>query len=107
MITDGKESFTVRIFQVGPDWTCIVIGFESGYVRFYTDNCVLLLQEQMHDERVVSLKCQSQHSPRPDLNSDLRVEEVYVQYPTNICILGGGTLFTTLRSCRSQLAIGK
>lgn len=22
-----------------PDWTCIVVGFTSGYVRFYTEVC--------------------------------------------------------------------
>lgn len=93
--------------QVGPDWICIALGFESGNVRFYTDNGQLLFQEQIHYERVCGIKCQSQHSPRPDINSMLQPEEVYVQYPNTICVIAGSNLFSTLRNCRSQLAIGK
>lgn len=31
LISQGKSS------HCGPDWTCIVAGFSSGYVRFYTE----------------------------------------------------------------------
>ncbi|KAK4875899.1 hypothetical protein RN001_012321 [Aquatica leii] len=89
--------------QVGPEWICIVVGFESGFVRFYTDDCQLLLSEQFHTERVCNIKCQSQHSPRPDLNFELKLEEIYVQYPTVICNVNGGQLFPTLRNCHDQL----
>ncbi|KAK5645471.1 hypothetical protein RI129_006771 [Pyrocoelia pectoralis] len=92
--------------QVGPEWICVVIGFESGTVRFFTEDCKLLLSEQFHSERVCNLKCQSQHSPRPDLNIELKPEEIYVQYTHNICNINGNQLFTILRSCRSQLGIG-
>lgn len=93
--------------HVGPDWTCVVLGFDSGHVRFYTEKCELLLYERLHDETVSGLKCQSQHSPRPDINSELRVEELYAIYPSCICVTGGNVLFTSLRSCRSQLAVGE
>ncbi|KAF5303849.1 hypothetical protein FQR65_LT08106 [Abscondita terminalis] len=89
--------------QVGPEWICIAVGFESGYVRFYTDNCQLLLSEQFHAEKVCNIKCQSQHSPRPDLNFELKPEEIYVQYVNAICNINGGQLLSTLRNCRSQL----
>ena len=26
-----------RSVQGGPDWTCVIVGFSSGYVRFYTE----------------------------------------------------------------------
>ena len=88
---------------VGADWICIALGFESGYVRFYTDDCTLLLEQKLHDERVVSLRCQSQHSPRPDISAELKNEEIYVHYPTNVCILNGASFFNGLRRCRENL----
>lgn len=95
------------VFQVGPDWTCIVLGFESGSVRFYTEKCDLLLYEQLHNETVSSLRCQSQHSPRPDINTEFRVEELYVSYPSCVCVIAGNALFASLRTSRTQLAVGK
>ncbi|KRT79269.1 hypothetical protein AMK59_8750 [Oryctes borbonicus] len=68
------------------------------------EDCTLLLEEQLHNESVVSLKCQSQHSPRPDISPELKPEELYVQYVNNVCVINGGSLFTALRSCRSYLA---
>lgn len=34
-----------------PDWTCIVVGFTSGYVRFYTEVCFLAWQA--HKQAIV------------------------------------------------------
>ncbi|XP_017784588.1 PREDICTED: rab3 GTPase-activating protein regulatory subunit [Nicrophorus vespilloides] len=93
--------------QVGPDWTCITVGFESGTVGFYMEDCTLLVSEQLHDEPIVALKCQSQHSPRPDVCRELKPEELYVIYPSNICVISGTQLFPTLRNARSQLARGQ
>lgn len=92
--------------QVGPDWTCIVVGFESGFVRFYTENCGLLLEEQLHNESVIAVKCQSQHSPRPDISSEIKPEELYVHYASNVCVINGPNLFSSLRDCRSHMAKG-
>lgn len=92
--------------QVGPEWVCVAIGFESGIVRFYTEDCKLLLSEQFNTERVCNLKCQSQHSPRPDLNMELKPEEIYVEYAHTICNINGNQLFSMLRSCRNQLGTG-
>ncbi|XP_066258054.1 rab3 GTPase-activating protein non-catalytic subunit [Euwallacea similis] len=90
--------------HVGPDWTCVVLGFDSGYVRFYTDNGDLLLEEQFHNENITSIKCQSQHNPRPDLCPELHPEELYIQYQSNICVVIGQQLFENLRHFRTQLA---
>lgn len=90
--------------HVGPDWTCIILGYDSGYVRFYTENCNLLFEEQFHSENITSIKCQSQHSPRPDISPDLHVEELYIQYQSNLCIVSGQQLFGNLKNLRSNLA---
>ncbi|EFA10326.1 rab3 GTPase-activating protein non-catalytic subunit [Tribolium castaneum] len=90
--------------HIVPDWTCILLGFESGFVRFYTENCELLLEEQLHNEVITSIKCRSQHNPRPDIAPDLHPEEIYVQYQSTVCVISGNQLFPILRSCRSDLA---
>ncbi|XP_050304560.1 rab3 GTPase-activating protein regulatory subunit isoform X2 [Anthonomus grandis grandis] len=78
--------------------------YDSGYVRFYTEKCDLLMEEQFHNENITSLKCQSQHSPRPDISPELYQEELYIQYQSNVCIINGHQLFENLKTCRSQLA---
>nr|CAH7750373.1 unnamed protein product [Callosobruchus chinensis] len=88
--------------HVGPDWTCILVGYDSGYVRFYTESCELLLEEQFHNENIKNVKCQSQHSPRPDISPDLHPEEIYVQYQSCVCVLSGPQLFPHLKTCRNQ-----
>lgn len=89
------------------DWTCILVGFDSGYLRFYTDNCDLLLEEQFHCENITSIKCRSQHNPRPDIAPDLHPEEIYVQYQSAVCVIPGNQIFPVLKTCRSELAQGK
>ncbi|KAJ8942197.1 hypothetical protein NQ318_021084 [Aromia moschata] len=89
--------------HVGPEWTCIAVAFDSGFVRFYTESCELLFEEQFHYENITSLKCQSQHSPRPDISPDLHPEEIYVHYQSNICVINGINLFTHLRNSRELL----
>ncbi|XP_012144641.2 rab3 GTPase activating protein [Megachile rotundata] len=86
-----------------PDWTCIIVGFNTGYVRFYTETGALLLGEQLHNEPVIGLKCQSFRSPKHTGDTGL-AEEVHVTYNTVVCVLQGFSLFSTLRACRNYLA---
>ncbi|XP_034172933.2 rab3 GTPase activating protein isoform X1 [Osmia lignaria lignaria] len=86
-----------------PDWTCIIVGFNTGYVRFYTETGALLLGEQLHSEPVVGLKCQSFRSPKHAGDAGL-AEEVHITYNTVVCVLQGFSLFSTLRACRNHLA---
>ncbi|KYQ51818.1 Rab3 GTPase-activating protein non-catalytic subunit [Trachymyrmex zeteki] len=87
----------------GPDWTCIAVGYNTGFVRFYTETGALLLEEQVHNESVLGIKCQSfclsKHAG--DAGSS---EEVYILYNSGVCILQGFPLFSTLRACRNHLA---
>ncbi|KYN19865.1 Rab3 GTPase-activating protein non-catalytic subunit [Trachymyrmex cornetzi] len=95
LISMGKAS--------GPDWTCIAVGYNTGFVRFYTETGALLLEEQIHNESVLGIKCQSfclsKHAG--DAGSS---EEVYILYNSGVCILQGFPLFSTLRACRNHLA---
>lgn len=87
------------------DWTCIVAGFSSGHVRFYDEGGNLLLSEQIYDEPVTFLKCQSYHPAKNSSgNYDEYPEELYVTFRSTLAIIPGFALFQTLRACRNQLA---
>ncbi|KOC68340.1 Rab3 GTPase-activating protein non-catalytic subunit [Habropoda laboriosa] len=88
---------------INPDWTCIIVGFNTGFIRFYTETGALLLKEQLHNESVVGLKCQSFRSPKHIGDTGL-TEEIHVTYNSVVCVLQGFSLFSTLRACRNHLA---
>ncbi|XP_014614493.1 PREDICTED: rab3 GTPase-activating protein non-catalytic subunit [Polistes canadensis] len=86
-----------------PDWTCIAVGFNNGILRFYTETGALLLEQQLHNEPILGIKCQSSSFHRHSMNKQ-PLEELYIIYRSIICILQGFPLFTTLRACRNHLA---
>ncbi|XP_076178627.1 rab3 GTPase activating protein isoform X3 [Ptiloglossa arizonensis] len=86
-----------------PDWTCIIVGFNTGFVRFYTEAGALLLGEQLHNESVIGLKCQSFRSAKHAGDTGL-AEELHVIYNSVVCVFQGFPLFSTLRACRNHLA---
>ncbi|XP_075386582.1 rab3 GTPase-activating protein non-catalytic subunit isoform X2 [Tenrec ecaudatus] len=97
-LASQKRSSTGR-----PDWTCIVVGFTSGYVRFYTENGVLLLAQLLNEDRVLQLKCRTYEIPRhPGVTE--QNEELSILYPAAIVTIDGFSLFQSLRACRNQVA---
>lgn len=98
LIAQGKASV-----GTGIDWTCLAVGLDSGFLRFYTETGVLLLEEQLHNESILGIKCQSLTAPRN--SGELQTsEEIYVLYNSVICLLQGFPLFSTLRACRNYMA---
>uniref|UniRef100_A0A671VNN8 RAB3 GTPase activating protein subunit 2 (non-catalytic) n=1 Tax=Sparus aurata TaxID=8175 RepID=A0A671VNN8_SPAAU len=86
-----------------PDWTCVVVGFTSGYVRFYTENGVLLLAQLLHEDPVLRLKCRTYEIPRhPGVTE--QHEELSILYPAALVTIDGFSLFQSLRACRNQVA---
>uniref|UniRef100_A0A3P8UIG0 RAB3 GTPase activating protein subunit 2 (non-catalytic) n=1 Tax=Cynoglossus semilaevis TaxID=244447 RepID=A0A3P8UIG0_CYNSE len=86
-----------------PDWTCVVVGFTSGYVRFYTENGVLLLSQLLHEDPVLRLKCRTYEVPRhPGVTE--QHEELTILYPAALVTIDGFSLFQSLRACRNQVA---
>uniref|UniRef100_A0A669E1R3 RAB3 GTPase activating protein subunit 2 (non-catalytic) n=1 Tax=Oreochromis niloticus TaxID=8128 RepID=A0A669E1R3_ORENI len=78
-----------------PDWTCVVVGFTSGYVRFYT--------ELLHEDPVLRLKCRTYEIPRhPGVTE--QHEELSILYPAAMVTIDGFSLFQSLRACRNQVA---
>ncbi|KAL6037029.1 hypothetical protein STEG23_030144 [Scotinomys teguina] len=97
-LASQKRSSTGR-----PDWTCIVVGFTSGYVRFYTESGVLLLAQLLNEDKVLQLKCRTYEIPRhPGVTE--QNEELSILYPTAIVTIDGFSLFQSLRACRNQVA---
>ncbi|XP_051578271.1 rab3 GTPase-activating protein non-catalytic subunit-like isoform X2 [Myxocyprinus asiaticus] len=97
-LASQKRSSTGR-----PDWTCIVIGFTSGYVRFYTESGVLLLSQLLHEDPVLRLKCRTYEIPRhPGVTE--QHEELSILYPAALVTIDGFSLFQSLRACRNQVA---
>ncbi|KAL2099030.1 hypothetical protein ACEWY4_005510 [Coilia grayii] len=97
-LASQKRSSTGR-----PDWTCIVIGFTSGYVRFYTETGVLLLAQLLHEDPVLRLKCRTYEIPRHPGVTDQH-EELSILYPAALVTIDGFSLFQSLRACRNQVA---
>uniref|UniRef100_A0A3P8RW40 RAB3 GTPase activating protein subunit 2 (non-catalytic) n=1 Tax=Amphiprion percula TaxID=161767 RepID=A0A3P8RW40_AMPPE len=91
-LASQKRSSTGR-----PDWTCVVVGFTSGYVRFYTESGVLLLAQLLHEDPVLRLKCRHMRSLH---------EELSILYPGAMVTIDGFSLFQSLRACRNQVARG-
>ncbi|XP_077997216.1 rab3 GTPase-activating protein non-catalytic subunit-like [Glandiceps talaboti] len=92
-----------RSSQGGPDWTCIMIGFSSGYIRMYTENGCLLISQLLHEEPVLRLKCRTYELPRHPGVAE-QMEELTILYPTVVVTIDGFSLFQSLRACRNQLA---
>lgn len=89
------------------DWTCILVAFDSGFVRFFTEECQYLFEEQFHNENIIGIKCQSQYGRTSDLNAILLLEQIFIQYQSVLVVLDGLTFFPILRKCRSKFEQGK
>lgn len=98
LITLGKAAPTNC-----PDWTCISVGFSTGFIGFYTETGALLHKEQLHNESIISIKSQSLSRPKHAGEAAL-TEELHVFYHSTVCVLPGFPLFSTLRACRNHLA---
>ncbi|XP_075060377.1 rab3 GTPase-activating protein non-catalytic subunit [Mixophyes fleayi] len=97
-LASQKRSSTGR-----PDWTCIVVGFTSGYVRFYTESGVLLLAQLLNEDPILQLKCRTYEIPRhPGVTE--QHEEMSILYPSAVVTVDGFSLFQSLRACRNQVA---
>ncbi|CAK8697150.1 unnamed protein product [Clavelina lepadiformis] len=87
------------------DWICVLVGFSSGYVRMYTDKGDMLISELLHDTPVIQFSC---HTFDVSFNQSMSIgrhDELTILYENCLVAIDGLSLFHTLRSCRSQLAM--
>lgn len=92
-----------RSSEGNPDWTCIICGFASGYIRIYMTNGTLLLAQFLHDGPVVSIKLKTKESLSLKDFSE-QCEELLILYPNALVTIDGFSLYQSLRACRNQLA---
>ncbi|XP_064601694.1 rab3 GTPase-activating protein non-catalytic subunit-like isoform X2 [Liolophura sinensis] len=92
-----------RSTQGGPDWTCILVGFSTGYVRFYTENGTLLMSQLLHEEPVIKLKCRTYEASRY-LGMAEQHEELIILYKKALVTIDGFSFVQSLRACRNQVA---
>ncbi|XP_064622253.1 rab3 GTPase-activating protein non-catalytic subunit-like isoform X3 [Lineus longissimus] len=92
-----------RSSQGGPDWTCIIVGFSTGYVRMYTESGALLISQLLHEEPVLKVKCKTYAPPRYMGDSET-LEDLTILYPKALVCIDGFSFFQTIRACRNQVA---
>ncbi|KAK3092344.1 hypothetical protein FSP39_001596 [Pinctada imbricata] len=92
-----------RSTQGAPDWTCVIVGFSTGYVRIYTESGALLLSQLLHTEPVQKLKCRT-YEPHRYLGLAEQQEEVVIMYQRVLVTIDGFSLVQSLRACRNQVA---
>ncbi|XP_037958048.1 rab3 GTPase-activating protein regulatory subunit [Teleopsis dalmanni] len=82
--------------SVGPEWTCVVVGLDSGMLLFYTDAGIKIYSQNFHDEPVLSAKSYSapKHSEADST--------VYIAYEQCICIIKGSELYSLLNTMRNN-----
>ncbi|KAI0237109.1 Rab3 GTPase-activating protein non-catalytic subunit [Lamellibrachia satsuma] len=92
-----------RSTQGGPDWTCVILGFTSGYVRIYTETGTLLLSQIFSDEVVQKIRCRTYEPPRHAGDAE-KHEELSILYKKSLVTIDGFSIFQSLRACRNQVA---
>uniref|UniRef100_A0A671LXQ0 Rab3 GTPase-activating protein non-catalytic subunit-like n=1 Tax=Sinocyclocheilus anshuiensis TaxID=1608454 RepID=A0A671LXQ0_9TELE len=103
LLSETCARYVFRSSTGRPDWTCVVVGFSSGYVRFYTESGVLLLAQLLHEGPVLQLKCRTYEIPRHSGVTEQH-EELSILYPAALVTIDGFSLFQSLRACRNQVA---
>ncbi|XP_078488494.1 rab3 GTPase-activating protein non-catalytic subunit [Ciona intestinalis] len=88
------------------DWTCVVVGFSSGYVRMYTETGSLIISQLLHELPVVQLNCRTYEGNKTSHNNSAEVgDELTILYNDTLIVIDGFSLFQTLRACRNQVAL--
>ncbi|XP_066923721.1 rab3 GTPase-activating protein non-catalytic subunit-like [Clytia hemisphaerica] len=90
-----------RSSQGSPDWTCIIAGYSTGYIRMYMSNGSLLLSQFLHDGPVLNIVIRTKTS---FASSSDQVDELIILYSKAIVTIDGFSLYQSLRACRNQLA---
>ncbi|XP_057316884.1 rab3 GTPase-activating protein non-catalytic subunit-like isoform X2 [Hydractinia symbiolongicarpus] len=86
-----------------PDWTCIIVGFVSGYIRIYMPNGKQLLSQYLHEGRVINIKLKTKQYFQ-NVGCTGQLEELLVLYPDAIVTIDGFSMYQSLRACRNQFA---
>ncbi|XP_072938596.1 rab3 GTPase-activating protein non-catalytic subunit [Epargyreus clarus] len=83
--------------QNGPDWFCVIVGFQNGHIGFYTNTGHLLFHEKLDERPVIKISCHTgTYGTLPD--------DIHILFQSSVCVISGASLFQTLRSAKAQMA---
>lgn len=88
------------------DWTALVIGLSSGYVKFYTEQSICLLSFKFCDEPVLSLKCQTlknNSNARTETHFPIIIDELLITYRSSAIAIDGISLHENLRISKDEV----
>eukprot|EP00041_Stephanoeca_diplocostata_P035393 m.1247534 g.1247534 ORF g.1247534 m.1247534 type:complete len:1453 (-) comp24691_c0_seq3:262-4620(-) len=74
----------------------VIVGYDSGYVRIFTEGGRMLVAQMLHHGAVKSIRGQPSNA----------VEDVAVLYDKVVVLMDGFSLVQTIRACVSRLAHG-
>lgn len=92
------------------DWTALVVGLSSGYVKFYTEQSICLLSLKFCDEPVVSIKLQTQKvntNARSQTHFASIVDELFIAYRSCAIFIDGIGLYENLRISKEDVVKNK
>ena len=79
-------------------WHVTIAGFNSGYVRFYTETGQLLLEKAFHDSPVKRIGVQAMPEGKhfTQVLHSQAVQELAIVYASMVATVSAGDLFSTL-----------
>ncbi|PAA94002.1 hypothetical protein BOX15_Mlig024808g1 [Macrostomum lignano] len=89
--------------QGSPEWTCVMIGHESGHVTFLAETGDRVLTQFWHSTPVQGFKYNSYKAASHSNERDSQ-EELSILHTDALVVVDGQSLCQTLKACRSQLA---
>lgn len=87
------------------DWTALVFGLSSGYVKFYTERATCLLSLRFCEEPIVSLKCQTmktETNAQSEAHFAIISDEMLIAHKTCIFIIDGICLHENLKKAKND-----
>jgi len=93
--------------RANSSWNCAAVGFDSGFVRIYTDSGKLLVQKAFHTSPVTNIKVQTTPDSKhfTSVIYSQSVSELLLIYDRQVVTVSGTDLFETLTANRSELAM--
>lgn len=101
---------THRISSGTVDWTALVFGLSSGYIKFYTEQSVCLLSLNFCDQPVVNLRLQTQRlirNARSQSHFATIVDELFVTHRGCAILVDGIGLYENLRISKQDIVRNK
>lgn len=88
------------------DWTTIVVGLSSGYIKFYSEQSICLMSFKFSSEPIRAIKCQTQKTnlnARSESHFPSLTDELLISYGSLSVIIDGISLSENLRIAREEM----